>query len=404
VRFEMPGPLEGIKVVELGLWVAGPSASAILCDWGAEVIKIEPPQGDPFRGWMVSMVGATLATNPPFELDNRGKRSVAINLENEEGRTIVGRLTGEADVLVTNMRPRVLDRYGLSYEELRETNPRLVYCQITGYGLEGPDRDRAAYDVGAFWARAGVAAALTPAGHEIPQQRGGMGDHMAGNGAAGAVCAALLARERSGQGQKVHVSLLRMGTYMMGWDLSLALRLNIPVVPYERRRSINPLLTCYRSGDDRWFWLLLLQADRHWADLCRAIDREDLLNDERFADIVKRRANTQAMVEELDGAFAGRSLEEWGKRFDEQNVWWAPVLNVFDVVHDPVAQRAGVLVEVEGAEGPTTMVASPADFLGTPQAPQGSAPELGQHTEEVLLELGYDWDEIVALKERGAIP
>ncbi len=400
----MPGPLDGVKVVELGLWVAGPSAAAILCDWGAEVVKIEPPQGDPFRGWIASMMGASLGANPPFELDNRGKRSVALNLDNEEGRVIVRRLIDDADVLVTNMRPRVLDQYGLSYEELSEANPRLVYCQITGYGLEGPDRDRAGYDIGAFWARGGVAASLTPAGHEIPQQRGGMGDHMAGNSAAGAVCAALLARERSGRGQKVHQSLLRMGAYMMGWDLSLALHLNTPVAPYDRNHAINPLITCYKSKDGLWFWLLLLQADRHWPDLCRAIDREELLNDERFADIVKRRAHSLEMVKELDAVFASRSLEEWGKAFDENDVWWAPVFNVFDVVHDPVAERAGVLVEVEGPEGPTKAIASPADFLGTPQTPHGTAPELGQHTEEVLLELGYDWEKIVALKESGAIP
>jgi crotonobetainyl-CoA:carnitine CoA-transferase CaiB-like acyl-CoA transferase len=314
----MAGPLEGVKVVELALWVAGPSAAAILCDWGAEVIKIEPPQGDPFRGWTTSMIGATLATNPPFELDNRGKRSVALNLENEEGRAIARGLIEDADVLVTNMRPRVLDRYGFSYEELSEANPRLVYCHITGYSLEGPDRDRAAYDVGAFWARGGVAAGLTPPGHEIPQQRGGMGDHMAGNGAAGAVCAALLARERTGRGQKVHLSLLRMGAYMMGWDLSLALSLNSPVVPYDRGHAINPLLTCYKSSDGLWFWLLLLQADRHWPDLCRAIDREDLLNDERFADIFKRRANVvgagvqRVRRRERPGGPAGRGGSERG--------------------------------------------------------------------------------------------
>jgi crotonobetainyl-CoA:carnitine CoA-transferase CaiB-like acyl-CoA transferase len=400
----MSGPLDGVKVVEFALWVAGPSAGAILADWGAEVVKIEPPQGDPFRGWTASMAGATLATNPPFELDNRGKRSVALNLENDQGRGIARQLIDGADVLVTNMRPRVLDQYGLTYENLSEPNPRLVYCQITGYGFEGPDRDRAAYDIGAFWARAGVAAGLTPEGHEIPHQRGGMGDHMAGSGAAGAVSAALLARERTGRGQMVHVSLLRMGAYMMGWDLSLALRLNAPIAPYDRVHAVNPLLTCYRSGDGLWFWLLLLQADRHWPDLCRAIDRQDLLNDERFADITKRRAHPLEMVKELDATFATRSLEEWGKAFDKNNVWWAPVFNVFDVVSDPVAQRAGVLVDVDGPDGPTKVIATPADFLGTPQAPGGTAPELGQHTEEVLLELGYDWDQIAALKEGGAIP
>src|SRR3989337_1012231 len=187
----MSGPLEVIKVVELGLWVAGPSAAAILGDWGATVIKIEPPEGDPFRGLFASVLGSPIPVNPPFELDNRGKRSVCLNLETGQGREIAHRLIEQADVFVTNMRPRVLETFGVTYEELSRRYPRLVYCQVTGYGPDGVERDRASYDIGAFWARAGVAAALTPAGQEIPQQRGGMGDHMTGNGAAGAICAAL---------------------------------------------------------------------------------------------------------------------------------------------------------------------------------------------------------------------
>ena len=180
----MPGALEGVKVVELGLWVAGPSAAAMLCDWGAEVIKIEPPQGDPFRGLFASVLGSPISVNPPFETDNRGKRSVALDLQTEEARRIAHQLLEGADVFVTNMRPRVLDQYGLSYDELGKRYPRLVYAQITGYGPEGEERDRAAYDIGAFWSRAGVAAALTPKGADYPQQRGGMGDHMAGASAA----------------------------------------------------------------------------------------------------------------------------------------------------------------------------------------------------------------------------
>ncbi len=400
----MPGPLEGVKVVEMGLWVAGPSAAAILGDWGATVIKIEPPEGDPFRGLFASVMGSPIPINPPFELDNRGKRSACLNLETEEGRDIAGRLIEQADVFVTNMRPRVLDQFGLSYEELSRRYPRLVYCQVTGYGPDGEERDRAAYDVGAFWSRAGVAAALTPPGHEIPQQRGGMGDHMAGQSAAGAVCAALLAREKSGKGQRVAVSLLRIGVYMMGWDVSLALRLQMPILPYDRLHAINPLITCYQSGDKRWFWLLLLQADRHWGDLCRALAREDLIAGPRFDNIEKRRTNGPELVEELDRVFATKTMAEWGEILDRNNVWWAPVNSINEVAADPLAQAAGALVEVPGPDGPTPMVATPADFSGTPWQPQGLSPELGQHTEEVLLELGYDWEGIVAMKERGVIP
>jgi crotonobetainyl-CoA:carnitine CoA-transferase CaiB-like acyl-CoA transferase len=400
----MSGPLEGVKVVELGLWVAGPSCAAILRDWGAEVIKIEPPQGDPFRGLFASVLGSPIQINPPFEVDNRGKRSVVLNLETEQARDIANRLIEQADVFVTNMRPRALEDFALDYAALSERLPRLIYCQLTGYGPDGPDRDRAAYDIGAFWSRAGVAAALTPPGAQLPQQRGGMGDHMAGMAAAGAVCAALLARQRTGRGQRVAVSLFRTGVYMMGWDIGLAMRLGMPIVPYDRQHAINPIITCYRSSDERWFWLLLLQADRHWPDLCRAIDREDLLTDERFADIERRRSNGPALVALLDEVFATKGMAEWARLFDENNVWWAPVNTLREVVDDPISKGAGAFADVEGPDGPVSMVSTPADFSETAQAPRGLAPELGQHTEEVLLELGYDWEGIIALKESGVIP
>ena len=400
----MPGPLEGIRVVEIGLWVAGPSAALILCDWGADVIKIEPPNGDPLRGLATAAAGWSLPANPPFELDNRGKRSIALNLVTEEGRAIARALIDRADVLVTNVRPRVLEAAGLTYEKLRETNRGLVYCQLTGYSPDGPDRDRAAYDVGAFWARAGVASSLTPEGAQLPHQRVGMGDHVAGCSAAGAICAALLARSRTGEGQRVAVSLIRAGVYTVGSDVSMALRLKFMVQPYDRYHAINPLIDCYQAGDGRWFWLLLLQGDRHWPDLCRAIEREDLLKEDRFADIGRRGLNAPALVDELDKVFATKSLDEWGQAFDRENVWWAPVNSISDVVNDPVAQEAGAFVDVPGPEGPIQGVATPADFYGTPWQPRGYVPELGQHTEEILLELDYDWDRIVALKESGAIP
>ena len=400
----MPGPLEGIRVVEIGLWIAGPSTACILCDWGAEVIKIEPPNGDPLRGLATSAVGWSLPANPPFELDNRGKRSIALNLETEEGRAIARALIDRADVLVTNVRPRVLEAAGLTYEELRETNRGLVYCQVTGYNPDGSDRDRAAYDIGAFWAQASVASLLTPEGAQLPHQRVGMGDHVAGCSAAGAVCAALLARSRTGEGQRVAVSLIRAGVYTVGSDVSMALRFKFAVQPYDRYHALNPLVDCYQAGDGRWFWLLLLQADRHWPNLCRAIGREDLLEEPRFAEIGLRSINASALVEELDKVFATKSLDEWGQAFDRENVWWAPVNSVTEVVDDPVAKEAGAFVEVPGMEGPIEGVATPADFYGTPWQPQGYAPELGQHTEEILLELGYDWDRIVALKDGGVIP
>ncbi|MEX0684165.1 MAG: CoA transferase [Dehalococcoidia bacterium] len=400
----MAGPLAGIKVVEMGLWVAGPSCAAMLGDWGAEVIKIEPPTGDPFRGLFASVLGAAAALNPPFELDNRNKRSVALDLNHTEAREIAYQLIEQADVFVTNNRPRVLKEHGLDYETLHERFPRLVYGQVTGYGPNTEARDTAAYDIGAFWSQAGVGMSLTAPGGEIPQQRGGMGDHMTGQMCAGAVCAALFNREKTGLGQHVSVPLVRVGVYMIGWDVMLSLRLGIPVVTYDREHAINPIIDCYKAGDGRWFWLLLLQADRHWPDLCRALGREDLLTDKRFANIDTRRANGPAFVRELDRVFAKKPMAEWAEAFKANDVWWAPVNYPHELSADPMVREAGAFVQVPGADGPLEMVATPADFSETQWAPSRAAPELGQHTEEVLLELGYDWDQIIPLKERGVIP
>ncbi len=398
----MGGPLEGIKVVELGMWVAGPACAAILGDWGAEVIKIEPPTGDPFRGLM-SAFGQD-GTNPPFELDNRGKRSIALDLANEEGRRLAGELVDGADVFVSNARPGALKRAGLDFEALSARNPRLVYAHVSGYGIASDDADRAAYDVGAFWSRAGVAAALTPEGQDLPYQRGGMGDHMAGLAAAGAVSAALVARARAGEGQLVSTSLLRIGMYMLGWDIQMAARMGIPTVPMVVQAPPNPLITAYGAADRR-FWMLGLQGERHWPDVIRAVGRPEWATDERYADMTARFVNSGELVAELNEIFATKTLEAWGEIFDREDVWWAPVQHAHETVDDPMCHSAGGFVEVpiEGSD-PVTMVATPADFFGTPGGPRRGSPEHGQHTEELLLEMGYDWDRIIELKDIGAIP
>jgi crotonobetainyl-CoA:carnitine CoA-transferase CaiB-like acyl-CoA transferase len=385
--------------------VAAPSAAAILADWGASVLKIEPPEGDPFRG-----LGAAygMTSNPPFELDNRGKRSISVNLGKPEGLEVARKLIGQADVFVSNVRPGSIARLGLDYESVRKSNPRIVYCQVTGYGPDTPEADRAAYDVGAFWSRAGVALSLVPASlpdAPPPQQRGGMGDHMTGLGAAGAISAALFRREKTGEGQRVAISLTRIGAYMMGWDYNAVLRMNAPIAPLDRFHAPNPIINCFRAGDGKWFWLLLLQGDRHWPDLIRAIEREDLAKDERFAGIIGRAQNAEALVQALDEEFATKPLAEWAKAFDREDVWFAPVQTIPEALQDPTVRANGVVVSVPGAAGgEVEMVATPVDFYGTPWQPQGPVPEMGQHTEEVLLELGYDWEQIAKLKGQGAIP
>ena len=400
----MPGPMHGIRVVEIGMWVAGPAAAGILGDWGAEVIKIEPPEGDPFRA-LLSALGLD-GSNPPFELDNRNKRSIALRLSHPEGQRIAAEVIDGADVFVSNARPAALARAGLDYDTLSARNPRLVYAHLTGYGLEGDDRDRAAYDVGAFWSRAGVAASLAPEGTDLPYQRGGMGDHMAGMATAGAVAAALLARERTGEGQLVTTSLLRTGVYMMGWDISMALRMQVPTTPMTTVAPPNPLISAYTAGDGRRFWMLGLQGSRHWPDVLRAVDRPDWAEDERFASMRDRTKNSAELVRELNAIFATKTLDEWGAVFDREDVWWAPVQHAHETIDDPQVVASGGFVDVPASDGgePVRMVASPADFAGTPTAPRSMPPEHGQHTEEVLLELGYDWDKIIELKDAGAIP
>ena len=399
----MAGPMEGVRVVELGVWVAGPAASAILCDWGADVIKLEPAEGDPFRGLMAGLAPELTGTNPMFELDNRGKRSLCLDLRSDEGRAIAHRLIAAADVFVSNQRPGALARLGLDDTTLRALNPRLIYCQVTGYGPDAEERDRAAYDVGAFWSRAGIADLLTPPGQDYPLQRGGMGDHNAGAQAAGAISAALYRREKSGEGQRVAVSLARTGAYTIGWDFNMVLRMDQDVRAAERATFPNPLIMPYRCAD-RSVWLLMLQGDRHWPDFCRAVGHEEWMQDPRFVTLLDRAANTGVLQALIAEVLAARPLTEWGPIFDRERVWWAPIQTIHEATKDPVMRQAGAIVQVPTADGAVPMVASPADFYGTPWSPRGPAPELGQHTEEVLLELGYDWDGIIALKERGVIP
>jgi crotonobetainyl-CoA:carnitine CoA-transferase CaiB-like acyl-CoA transferase len=401
----MAGPLAGIRVVELAVWVAGPSAGGVLADWGAEVVKIEPPDGDPFRGLYLTAAGVELPANPPFELDNRGKRSVVLDLRRAEARAIAHQLIERADVFVTNVRLAALARLELDYDTLAARNPRLVYGRVTGYGESGPDADRPSYDVGAFWSRAGIAAALTPTGTDPPFQRGAMGDHTAGVTLAGGITAALFARDRTGRGQLVTTSLLRVGLFVLGWDTNAALRLGIKATPMERHSSPNPVICPFRGGDGKWFWLLGLQGQRHWPDLVRAIARPEWLTDPRFATMQARRDHSAELVALLDAIFATETSDEWGRRFDAAGMWWAPVQTTTEAIEDPQVRASGAIVDVPQADGTTAPgVASPIDFADTRWAPGGPAPECGQHTEEVLLELGYDWDAIGGLKERGVIP
>ena len=400
----MPGPMDGVKVVEIGVWVAGPAAGAILADWGADVVKIEPPgAGDPARTF-ARMLGGDLPFNPPFEMDNRNKRGIAVDLSTDEGRTIALELVDGADVFVTNVRQGALARMGLDHGCLLERKPRLVYGAIAGYGFEGPDADRAAYDIAAFWARSGIQDLLTAPGSIPPFQRGGMGDHGAGLSLVAAISAALFSRERTGQGQLVTTSLLRQGLYTISFDLAVALRFGVGIGAANRATMPNPSVNVYRDADGRWFWLVGLEGERHWPPLVRAVGHPEWLEDERFATPQGRAANAETLIGLLDEIFATRSRDEWGAVFDaEEDLWWAPMQSVQEVLADPQVRAAGGFLEVPDGASTTTLPATPADFAGTPCEARWMAPEIGQHTDEILGELGRNATAIADLHAKGVV-
>jgi crotonobetainyl-CoA:carnitine CoA-transferase CaiB-like acyl-CoA transferase len=383
----MAGPMEGIKVVELGVWVAGPAAGGILADWGADVIKIEPPSGDPAR-MFGRMLGIEDGTSPPFDMDNRGKRSIVLDLAADDGCATALQLLRAADVFLTNVRPAALKRIGLDFEAVAARNPGLVYGLITGYGESGPDADRAAYDVAAFWARAGLAHLLTRPGDTPPFQRGGMGDHTAGMTLAAAVCAALVARGRTGKGQLVTTSLYRQGAYTVSFDLNTFLMTGHAIAIGQRETMGNPCMNNYTAGDGRRFWIVGLQGSRHWPALCRTVRREEWLTDPRFETAHARAANAVELIAELDQIFATKPLDDWAKVFAaEPEFFWSPINSIEDVVADEQFHAAGGVVYVPDEDSSVPMVATPADFHGTPWEPQAAAPRLGEHTDEILAEL-----------------
>jgi crotonobetainyl-CoA:carnitine CoA-transferase CaiB-like acyl-CoA transferase len=382
--------LEGFRVVEVGVWVAGPSAGGLLAEWGADVIKVEPEVGDPMRRVFALISGHGQPQSPPFDLDNRGKRSVVLDLTTDDGREAMAALLATADVFLTNLRPEATERLGLGPEVLRGHHPRLVYASVTGYGRTGPEAHRAGYDVGAFWARSGLARTITPGDQPLVDIRSGMGDHVTGMTTAAGIVTALLARERTGEGALVETSLLRTGMWSLGWDLGIQLRFGKLAPTMPRDELQNPMCNSYQAGDGAWFWLLGVESDRLWPKLLAAIDRPELAEDERFATSRDRRHHAPQAVAVLDEVFAGAPRAHWEERFDAHDVWWAPANTAEEAIADPQAIASGVLVDVPEGEGAPAhqAIASPVTFDGRPTTPAGPVPGLGEHTDEILDELG----------------
>jgi crotonobetainyl-CoA:carnitine CoA-transferase CaiB-like acyl-CoA transferase len=400
---EETGVLQGLKVVELATYIAAPGAGGIMADWGADVVKIEPPRGDPMRRFFDGVTVGEYG-NPVFDLDNRGKRGVVFDVGNPKGREAALKLIAGADVFLTNVRPGALKRAGLDFETLHAANPRLVYCSLTGYGLQGPDADRAGMDVAAFWSRAGVGALTAPKGVEPFPIRTAMGDHITSLATVSAILAAVYERNNTGVGRLVETSLLRTGVYSISSDMAIQLRFGKLASTRPRHQAVQPLANFFKTADDRWICLLVRTGDTDWPQIAAAVGHPEMVEDPRFATGRARRQNTEALVTIMDAAFAAMTYDEAAARLDAEDVTWAPYQLPRDLVDDPQAEAAGCFVDTpDGAGGTRRAPASPARFAGYDDSPKGPAPDLGQHTAQVLAELGYDDAAIAALTASGAV-
>jgi crotonobetainyl-CoA:carnitine CoA-transferase CaiB-like acyl-CoA transferase len=399
----------GVRVVELAQWVFVPVAGALLADWGAEVLKIEHPQGgDGYRGLLLA--GASASDSPvnyAMEMVNRNKKSVAIDLKTEAGREVLLKLVASADIFLTNFLPSVLDRLGLGVETLRSVNPRLIYARGHGYGARGPDADTPAYDSTSFWARGAIEETLAPGGLPEPMpQRGAVGDRYAGTQLAFGIAGALYRQVRTGEGSVVDVSLIGTALWTIGSDVLAQLqgvyRQTPPLGP-PRKSLPNPLVASYRCSDDRWLMICCLQPDKYWRGVCTLLGRPDLLADERFASLADRAANSAVLTSELEAAFATRPLADWRALLDAHHVPWGPYQRVDELLEDPAVTANGYIGTVTRADGTSFPLPTGAVQFDECPAAVTPCPELGEHTDEVLGSLGFDWDAIVDLKVKGAV-
>ena len=404
----MPMPLEGIRVIDWTIYQQGPVASAMLGDLGAEVIKIEEPQrGDPGRG-MAGVMG--ISTNLPggknyyFETNNRNKKGITLDLKKPRALEIVRRLVERADVFVHNFRQGVEERLGVDYQTLCRYNPRLIYAVASGYGPQGPESRRPSVDPVGL-ARTGFMEANTN-GSVPPYPQGGLADQMGATMLAYGVLAALMARERFGVGQKLDVSHLGSMMWLQAMALHGCLLLGRELPKFRRERAANPMNNYYRCQDGRWLFLALMQPDRHWPNFCQALGRADLQEDPRFVTADKRRENREALIRILDEVFAQKTSQEWCQVLGNfEDFIFEVVRSLGEVPQDPQVLANEYITEFHHPTlGPVKMVNLPVKLSQTPGSLRLPAPELGQHTEEVLLEVcGYSWEDIARFREEEVI-
>ena len=401
----MAGPLDGIRVVEITMFQQGPVAGVKLGDLGADVIKVEPKTGDPARGFM-RVIGAQVGLkgrNYYFENHNRNKRSIVLDLKNEKGMEVFLKLIDRADVFLNNLSIEAPDRMGIGYEALSARNPRLIYAQASGWGRQGPDANELSFDYTGL-ARSGLMLMCGERGSPPSQILPGLADELGGLICAWGVCAALYAREKTGKGQRVDTSLMGSLIVMESFVLAAPAILGQEFPREIRAQAGNPLYNHYRCGDDKWMVIAHLQPDRYWPNVCKALGLAELEHDPRFNSIEARGENARELIAIFDEKFATKTRDEWMGIFKKEGLIYTPIQTPTEVVNDPQALANDYIIWVDHPVwGRIKMIGFPWMFSDTPASCRREAPEFGQHTEEILLELDYTWDDIVKLKDEEVI-
>jgi len=400
--------MRGVRILEVAEHTFVPAASAVLADWGADVIKVEHAvRGDAMRGLgQTGVVDLSKGVHVLNEHSNRGKRSIGIDLAQPEGLEVLYRLAETSDVFLTNKLPSSLARLKLEVDDLRARNPKIIYVRGTAFGPKGPDRDRGGYDMTSFWCRAGSAQSATPPGlpFVVPQPGPGYGDSMGGMTIAGGIAGALFKRERTGEPSVIDVSLLAAGSWAMAAAIALSLQTGEPwSLPTAAGGPGNPLTGLYKTSDDRFVSVVMLQGFKYWPDFCEHIGRPELIGDARFDSAEKLSENAAEAKAIIAEVMATATLAEWTQRFSTLAGQWAPVQNTLEVAADPQVRANGYMVQTATSEGTEfELVASPVQFDEVATA-TARAPEFNEHGDEILGELGYDTESIIGLKAAGAV-
>ncbi len=403
----MTKALEGIKVVEIGAAVAMPIAGMLMGSWGADVVHVEAPGEGDMQRYESSRLGAWTQTseiNYLWEHVDRNKKSICINLASPEGQELIHKLCAGADVFLNNLRPYEMQKFNLGYDAIAARNPKIIYANLTGYGQQGPEKNAGGFDSVAFWARSGVMEMMHDPDTAPNVSRAGYGDSITSLSLLAGIMTALFTRERTGIGQEVEVSLYNTATWILGFDITGCLITGKDALRPSRKSMANPIRNHYPTKDNRWIMLGMTNAQTYWPEFCRAIDRPDLENDPKFVDFKARQKNCIELISIIEGIFRSKTYEEWRAHLSKFKIVWSPVVTPLEVTHDEQAIANDFFGEMAIAgNGTIKVLNNPIRLSKTPAGIRCRAPELGEHTTELLTELGYAPEEIAIMKEKKIV-